>query len=64
VFFLCKEEVAIPKMGIPQKINLKKSDIFLAPKNHHPKTSIRPSIHHNFTSTTPRLSTCFCQNPL
>jgi hypothetical protein len=48
----------------PAKNKSQKSGIFLAPKNHHPKTSIPPSIHHNFTSKTPRFSTRFCQNPL
>jgi hypothetical protein len=41
-----------------------KSDNFLAPKNHHPKTSIPPSIHHNFTRKLPHEKTHILQNPL
>jgi hypothetical protein len=47
----------------PTKNKPDKSGIFLAPKNHHPKTSISPSIHHNFTSKLPSKNTHFSRNP-
>jgi hypothetical protein len=48
----------------PTKNKFQKIDIFLVPKTHHSKTSIPPSIHHNFTSKLPHQKTHICQNPV
>ena len=41
-----------------------KSGIFSAPRNHHPKTTFPPAIHHNFTTKNHHETTTFLKNPL
>jgi hypothetical protein len=56
-------EKAPAARNFPQKY-FKKVALFGEQKNHHPKPTLSPAIHHKFTTTNHHKTTRFLKNPL
>ena len=56
-------ERTLPSPGFSTEI-FQKCGSFLEEKNHHPKTTLPPAIHHKFTTRNHHKTTRFLKNPL